>query len=172
MRRSGSEPISYQEVEKIVRVVVAKFLKDNPQLSNMANDLFQEGMVKALEVVEKYDPSRGVKIETFLSRCVKNEIINRAKEERFKRKVLELVEGMEVVDARFSDYELNLLEKQISSFIESDSSPFSDEDREIINLRMMGYKYEEIARKIGRSKKYVDNSLQRIKRIISEKFKL
>ncbi|MEN2997802.1 MAG: sigma-70 family RNA polymerase sigma factor [Brevinematia bacterium] len=168
----GAEVDNYQEIEKVVRSVVFNFVKKNPQYSNMVSDLLQEGMVKALEVMRKFDPSKGVKMKTFLSRCIKNEIINRLKEEASRSKILGAVEEMEIVDTRSLSYDLNLLEKQISAFIESNPSLFSEEDREIINLRVMGYKYEEIAKKIGKNKKYIDNSLQKIKRIISEKFKL
>lgn len=169
---SKSKICSYEEIESTVRKVVFSIVKKNPRYQGMVNDLIQEGIIKALEVIDKFNPSKGVSFKTFMSKCVKNEIINKLREESQKGNVLELVEGMEIVDAKSSNYDLRILEKQISTFIESNPSLFSEEDKEIINLRIMGYTYEEIARRIGQNKKYVDNSIQRVKRIIYEKFRL
>ncbi|MFN4244857.1 MAG: sigma-70 family RNA polymerase sigma factor [Brevinematia bacterium] len=162
----------YRAIIQVVKNVVFDFVKKNPSYNSMVNDLIQEGMLKAMEVIDKFDPSKGASIETFVSRCVRNEIINKVKGEYAKSRILEFIKDSDIPDEKYSNIDLSLLEAQISNFIETNDLLFSEEDREIVNLRMMGCKYEEIAKRIGKNKKYVDNSIQRIKKIILEKFKL
>ncbi len=166
-----NKSLNYEMIHQVVKNVVLDIVKKNPNYSSMTSDLIQEGMIKAIEVIDKFNPSKGAKIETFISRCVKNEIINKIKNESTKSKILELISDSEIVDKKHSNIDLSILEVQITNFIENNTL-FSEEDKEIITLRMMGCKYEEIAKKIGKNKKYVDNSIQRIKKIITKKFKL
>lgn len=161
--------INHQEIEKIVKSVVFATIKSNPEYKTIISDLIQEGMLKAIEAIDKFDPSKGASFKTFIRKCVKNEIINYLKN-LSKHKSYESTEDLNIIDNKSSNYDLEILEQQIRNFIETSRDLFSEEDIEILNLRMMGYKYEEIAIKIGKTKKYVDNAIQRIKRIISKKF--
>lgn len=164
-----NKTINHQEIEKIVKNVVFEVLKNNPEYKAITSDLIQEGMLKAMEASDKFDPSKGASFKTFIRRCVKNGIINYLKNVS-KHKSYELSEDLNIIDDKSSNYDLEILEQQIRNFIETNRDLFSEEDIEILTLRTMGYRYEEIATKIGKTKKYVDNALQRIKRIISRKF--
>ncbi|MCX8029409.1 MAG: sigma-70 family RNA polymerase sigma factor [Brevinematales bacterium] len=162
--------ITHDEIRRIVSKVVRDIIKRKPEYRELIQDLIQEGTVKAIESIPKFDRSRGASIRTFVRKCVKNEIINYLKSFS-KYKTQELDENLEMVDSRSSDYELRILEKQVKTFIETNDKLFSEEDKEILDLWLMGYKYKDIAKKIGKTKKYVDNSIQRIKKLLSQHFK-
>jgi len=169
---SKNTKIDYSEIEPLVRGVVFEVIKNNSAYKHIVDDLIQQGFAKAIEVIDKYDSSRGASIQTYIKKCVKNEIINMLREETQIMKAIKVIDEVNIVDSSFLKYDLKLLEKHISNFIDANPGLFSEEDKEIIQLRIMGYKYDEIAKKIGKTKKYVDNSIQRIKKIIAKEFKL
>lgn len=57
-------------VEKMIRTLVARYASRNPVVRAHRDDVLQEARLAAWVASERFDPSRGVKIETFLSRRV------------------------------------------------------------------------------------------------------
>ncbi|MGC8870130.1 MAG: hypothetical protein ACP5PT_03450 [Brevinematia bacterium] len=155
------------EIEKVVKYVVDDIIRKNPYYDRYRADLIQEGIVKAI------DPKKS-KLSTFISRCVKNELINYLKSFfKISPSALEdISETFDVPDPKSKDYEFKIMEKEIFEFIEKNTSLFTNEDKEIFTLWMGGCKYKDIAKKVGKSKKYVDNSIQRTKKIIIRNFGL
>lgn len=170
---SNIDPNLKAEIERIVRYVVNEIVKKNPSYEHYKNDLIQEGMVKALESFSSFDPSKS-NLNTFISRCVRNELINYLKG-FFKispNTIDDISEVMDIPDPRSNKYEFLMIEKEILDFISKNPSLFTEDDKEIFILWMEGFKYKEIARKVGKSKKYIDNSIQKTKKIIMRNFKL
>ena len=61
-----------------------------------------------------------------------------------------------------------LIMKDVTSYIlHNGDNVFSDLEMQVLGESMKGYSYDQVARRLGRSRKSVDNALQRAKKKIS-----
>lgn len=138
----------------------------NARISN--EDLMQEGMLGFLDAVKKFDPSKGVPFKAFAEACINNRIISAVRiNYNSKNAALSNAVSFEADPAGISgggdpaDIVSDRLETQYLSDLLN--SGLSDFERDVIELRLYGESYSQIAHKLGRSEKAVDNALQRIK---------
>ena len=133
-----------------------------------------------------YREDRNMAFHNFVRLCVKREIRAWQRREQNYRYLggylpmasldvrLKDTEGLYYIDTveapeGTANPESTLREKQLREEIFR-LVPLESIDGQILNYRLMGYSYKEIADKIGTNVKFVDNSLQRIKKIIAPLF--
>lgn len=138
----------------------------NARISN--EDLMQEGMLGFLDAVKNFDPSKGVPFKAFAEACINNRIISAVRiNYNSKNAALSNAVSFEADPAGINgggdpaDIVSDRLETQYLSDLLN--SGLSDFERDVIELRLCGESYSQIAHKLGRSEKAVDNALQRIK---------
>ena len=148
-----------------------------------ADDLIQEGMIGLFKAIRDYKPDKNTSFATFAGLCVGRQISTavRASSRKKNRPLNEAVsidqtiqrerdasqeyEGRSYNDSLISpvgnpeeqlidSYSMEQLTRQISKAL----SPL---EQKVINLYMDGCNTQEIAEKLGRSRKSVDNALQR-----------
>lgn len=179
--RDGDEKIIDYLIEKY-KDLVRKKAGSMFILGADKEDLLQEGMIGLYKAVRDYDPGRDASFYTFADLCVARQIYkaveagNRKKhaplnsyisiyadaedaEESGKEAFTEAILSMsdkgpedEIIDKE----ETKLLESRINEAL-------SDFERQVLNLRVTGMDYTEIARVLGRDEKSTDNALSRIK---------
>ncbi len=147
------------------------------------DDLIQEGMIGLYNAVRDYDAGRDASFYTFADLCVSRQMY-KAVEAGNRKKHAPLNSYVSIYDdEKGSDSSGDgsaLLEKILS---ETGKSPedmvidreqtqileqkiydsLSDFERKVLNLRLTGLEYTDIARILGRDAKSTDNALSRIK---------
>ncbi len=146
-------------------------------------DLIQEGMIGLYKAVRDYDAGRDASFATFADLCVSRQIY-KAVEAGNRKKHAPLNSYISIYDESNASGEqgegTSILEMILT---ETGKSPedmvidreqtqrleqkiyesLSDFERQVLNLRLTGLEYTDIARILGRDAKSTDNALSRIK---------
>ncbi len=143
-------------------------------------DIVQEGMIGLYKAIRDYKLDRQSSFHAFADLCVKRQIITAIKtatrqkhlplnsyvslnrpiyDEENDRTLLDVIEGRVTnpEDLYISREDLRSIEEQIDVML-------SDLEQQVLFLFLDGKSYQEIAEKLGRHAKSIDNALQRVKR--------
>ena len=143
-------------------------------------DLIQEGMIGLLKAIRGYDKEKLASFKTFASICIKRQLLTAIKSansqknmalntavgitsESDENKELVYTKGLESY-VSYSPEELYLTKEQLSGlkdYLESNLSTF---ETTVFNMMVNGETYKDIAVKLDKKVKSVDNAIQRIKR--------
>ena len=147
-----------------------------------SEDLSQEGMFGLLSAIREYDPAQGVSFRSFAEHCIRMRLFSAVKSAS-RLKHLPLNDSMpleqlsddpssqlsaapeifrrspeDLVLARESKEELNeLCERRLSRL-----------EKQVLDLYLEGLSYRDIARRLQREDKSVDNAVQRIRRKLAQ----
>jgi len=145
--------------ERLIRGLARKFA--NTQLSE--EDLVQEGNLAFIRAQNTYNVDRGVPFDAYATHVIKNRFIDLLRKTPDRSAVFndETTQG----DISFDD-EVKLLEikKVLAQNIES-------VERAIFNSYIEGFTYEEISKIFDMPRKKIDNTVQKVKKIIKEKIR-
>ena len=176
--------------EKIIEYIIEKY-KDLVRkkagsmfiLGADKEDLIQEGMIGLYNAVRDYDAGRDASFYTFADLCISRQMY-KAVEAGNRKKHSPLNSYVSIYEDE-SDKDdrgdgTSILEKILSEtgrspedmFIDKEQTEdleqriydsLSDFERKVLNLRLTGLEYTDIARILGRDAKSTDNALSRIK---------
>jgi RNA polymerase sporulation-specific sigma factor len=140
-------------------------------------DVVQEGMIGIFKAIRDYNENAGTSFSTFAELCIRRQIINAIKSaDRNRNKVLnESVSIDSDSNNKSRDYdnipltndldtESKIVYNEFFEFMNRGNSIFSDFEREVWLEKFAGNSYTEIAKKLEKSPKTIDNALQRIKK--------
>lgn len=147
------------------------------------NDLIQEGMLGLNDAIKNFNESHDTSFYTYALRCVNSRIISSiVKARRLKNKVLNdsvFLElngqdesnnfGKSLADNSYNPEEILISEETKREIMDIIDTCLSDVEKEVINLKISGFKYKEIAEIIGKDVKFVDNCIHKSKNKIREK---
>ena len=158
-----------------------------------AEDVVQEGMIGLLKAVRSYDADKNASFGTYAERCVTNQIISAIRSaDRIKHKPLNTSvslnkpvtqggaaqgtpEGAEITlgdtlrtDPADSPDEMLIIKDVAYYILNNGDNIFSDLEMQVLNEYIKGFTTGQIAERLGKSSKSVDNALQRTrKKVIS-----
>ncbi|MBK5253580.1 MAG: sigma-70 family RNA polymerase sigma factor [Peptostreptococcaceae bacterium] len=140
-------------------------------------DVVQEGMIGIFKAIRDYDENAGTSFSTFAELCIRRQIINAIKSaDRKKNKALneslsiyadsnnESIEYDNIPLTNDLDTESKIVYNEFFEFMNKKNSMFSDFERDVWIEKFSGNTYTEIAEKLNKSPKTIDNALQRIKK--------
>lgn len=144
------------------------------------DDLIQEGMIGLLKAIRGYDREKLASFKTFASICIKRQIITAIKSancqknlalntavgiisEGDENKELVYVKGLESY-VSYSPEEIYLTKEQLTGLKDHLESNLSSFETIVFNMMVTGLTYKDIATKMEKKVKSVDNAIQRIKR--------
>lgn len=147
------------------------------------DDVIQEGMIGLLKAIRQYDPEKEASFATFAGICITSQIISAIRmADREKHKALNTSvslskpvggeeEGVTLEDTLTvsggESPEALLVVKDLAYYImHNEDNVFSNFEMQVLNAMVRENDYEEIARRLGRSSKSIDNAMQRIKKKI------
>ena len=144
------------------------------------DDLLQEGMLGLLHAAAAYDPARGVPFRAFASLCIRRRLIDVVRHagsagSRLLSDALPLCavsqgplpDGTGPYPAEKDPEELLIGREEFREFRRKLADALSPLENRILALYLEGLSYAEIARRLNRSVKSVDNAVQRIRRKIA-----
>ncbi len=145
-------------------------------------DLIQEGMIGLYKAVRDYDAGRDASFATFADLCVSRQMYKAVEAGNRKKhaplnsyisiyddthdggsgdgsNILEMI----LTETGKSPEEMVIDREQTQRLEEKIYESLSDFERKVLNLRLTGLEYTDIARILGRDAKSTDNALSRIK---------
>ena len=154
------------------------------------DDIVQEGLIGLYKAIRDYDPTRQASFHSFAELCVTRQIITAVKsatrqkhsplngyvsltrpasfDDEGERVLADILAAKEICDpaeiiigAWETDFIRNGIVESLSGF-----------ETEVLRLYTSGKSYQEIADRLGRHTKAVDNALQRIKRKMETQIQL
>lgn len=146
-----------------------------------SDDLIQEGMIGLYKAIRDYDPHKMASFMTFASMCINRQMCtavstaNRKKHNPLNSYLsfYTPVEGDEEGETTLSDVLVSETEQNPEDmYIDKESADdiedrlnasLSELERQVLRYFMLGEGYVEIAARLGKSPKTVDNAIQRIK---------
>lgn len=144
------------------------------------DDLLQEGMIGLIKAIKAYDAEKKASFKTFATICIKRQIITAIKSSNAQKNsalnsasgnFIECDDGKEVSYTKgltssmsHNPEELFLSKEKMDSLERFAEANFSKFEKEVFTLLIKGYTYREIAERLDKNLKTIDNTIQRIKR--------
>ncbi|HIZ07151.1 MAG TPA: RNA polymerase sporulation sigma factor SigH [Candidatus Eubacterium avistercoris] len=183
MLRAGQSEIMDFLLEKYKNLVRKKanamFL-----LGGDTDDLIQEGMIGLFKAIRDYDTKKGGNFFGFANLCVNRQIYSAVEAAaRKKHGPLNSYVSLSGEDGEDADAVLfgnglinqnknpeNLLisQEDLDIFWDSLEENLSSMEKKVLDAYLSGMNYRQIAEKLGKTEKSVDNALQRIKSKVSK----
>ena len=171
--------ILYKKYEPLITSIAKRMYKQIEKRSGLElSDLIQEGMVGLSFAIHTFDDKNGTMFYTYARTCIERKIISaivstqRLKHRPLNEAISYNIEstGRELVDfdVLLSDNTLNpevmLISSEAEIELQNDIYHYlGDQERQILELKISGFTYPEIAELLDISKKKVDNTMQRIR---------
>ncbi|MBR0456995.1 MAG: sigma-70 family RNA polymerase sigma factor [Firmicutes bacterium] len=155
-----------------------------------AEDVVQEGMIGLLKAVRSYDADKNASFGTYAERCVTNQIISAIRSaDRIKHKPLntsvslnkpvsaDASSGADQQEITLGDTlstnpadspDEMLIIKDVAYYIlNNGDNVFSDLEMKVLSEYIKGFTSSQIAERLGKSSKSVDNALQRTRKKVN-----
>lgn len=170
--QSGNEnriEVLVRENKPLVELVANKYINSPME----KEDLIQEGMIGLWAAIKTYDASRGASFKTFAKICIDN-AIQTALRKYYRLKdipVQNVVEYQEdeisSVGTSSSAEDIFIAQERIFMLTKALQQNLSDFENEVLRLHIVGCSYNEIAKRLSKSPKAIDNAIQRVRKKLS-----
>lgn len=151
-----------------------------------SEDLIQEGTFGLLSAIRRYDPADGASFSTYAERCIRTRLLSAIKSaSRLKHVPLndgisleQLSEdpGTDILSlpelVRHNPEDLILAKESKEELRAASSRCLSKFEIKVLDLYLEGLSYREIAERLCRNAKSVDNAVQRIRRKLAREMNL
>ncbi len=140
-------------------------------------DLIQEGMLGLFKAVRDYRPEKEAAFSTFAGLCIDRQMYSAvASSQRQKHQPLNsfvsLSEPVSEQELRLVDEEtpeeIMISRENLQGMHERIKERLSRFEYQVLELYLKGYDYTQIAEKLGKQPKAIDNALQRIRNKVRE----
>ena len=140
-------------------------------------DLIQEGMIGLFKAVKNYDKDKNASFSTFASLCVKRQIYTTVTASKRKKhgplnNYISLFndhgEEEQFMEEDTNPEQVLIQKENISDYYKKIETKLSGFEKDVMELYLSGENYVEIARKLDKPTKSIDNAIQRIRRKLGE----
>ncbi len=136
-------------------------------------DLIQEGMFGLLKAIRDFEPERGASFHTFAELCIRRRMISAVRAAAAGRHAalntsVSLEDRVGESDSVDDGPEARLIgREEVQDRFRRLHRELTALERQVLPLYLQGLSYQEIAQKLSRSGKSIDNAVQRIRRKLS-----
>lgn len=164
--KSGDEN-AMNDVLTIYKNIIGNKAKHFFIIGAEKEDVFQEGMIGLLKAIKHYDKDKVASFKSFATLCIQRQVITAIKKANAQKH--NLVNNAVSIDDDFlnsnEDPEEMFISKEnaksLEVFLNNNLSAF---EQEVYKLMLKEFDYKEIAEKMNKEPKAVDNAIQRIRR--------
>ena len=173
-----AEELLFEKYNRLVKICARPYFLAGGD----SEDLIQEGMMGLLSAARQYDPSRDASFKTYAEICIRRRLYTAIKSaSRFKH--IPLNEYISFESPQFDENanraayisrdpeELVIARERVDEITEILEGSLSSFESEVLGHYLQGMSYEEIAAKVNKSQKSVDNAVQRIRKKLSQHIK-
>ena len=185
--RSGdalAEEYLYGKYRRIVRGKARSYFLVGAEY----DDLIQEGMIGLYNAVREYTPERNASFHAYADLCITRQLLTAIKNASRKKHVplntyvsfsQPISDGNEtektladILESSSSDDpEKALLGRETAEMLSHDMRHLlSPLERKTLALYLRGFSYQQIGDELGRSRKCIDNTIQRIKKKLAPRY--
>ncbi|MBO6115215.1 MAG: sigma-70 family RNA polymerase sigma factor [Lachnospiraceae bacterium] len=148
------------------------------------DDLMQEGMIGLFKAIRDFDSDKGTVFSTFATLCVRRQIKTAINNSNRKKHIplnnyisiytendkygYELEDNLESDDNNSNPEDMMIAKEKSKALNETIEKALSSYEKKVLSLYLDGLSYQEIAQRLDKTEKSVDNALQRIRRKLSE----
>lgn len=165
-----AEEILAKRYSMLVRICARQFFL----VGGEPEDLIQEGMLGLLSAIRKYDVCGEASFKTYAERCIHNRLVSTIEgANRLKNAPLNQGVSLEALDEAEDGFsrlpeDIILEKEQLAELQTAKASKLSDYENKVLGLFLDGLSYREIAERLSKTEKSIDNAVQRIRRKIAE----
>lgn len=170
-RAANGDDTAYAEVARKLAPIIRSIVQRYADLGLDADDLEQEASVALLSAVRSFRADGGASFTTYASTCVRNRLTSVARRHGKRLKAEQpLAQEDDLPASADSDPVQQMQQREdLSRLHEHLRRRLTDLEYRVLLARLSDLSYEEIANRLGVSKKTVDNAVQRLRRkIIAE----
>ena len=172
---SGAEEELVRRYGRLVRVCARPLFLAGGD----SEDLIQEGMLGLLSAIRSYDPSKAASFRTYADICIRSKLVNAVQAaQRDKHLPLNhsisfetpLFDGTSefLFSSEESPEDVVIGKEELQERIDALKGQLSGFESEILSYYLGGLSCAEIAGRVGRTYKSVDNAIQRIRRKMAQ----
>ena len=141
-------------------------------------DIVQEGMIGLFNAIRSYDTSKNASFETYAKLCITRQILNALKlASRKKHAPLNFYVPLEPdgapelnLTSEDTPESLLILKEDGQSIMSAIHNVLSELELMVLNLYLDGLSHAEIAQKLGKNEKSIDNAIGRTRKKVRELF--
>lgn len=167
-----AEEVLVMRYNRLVRICARPFFLAGGD----SEDLIQEGMFGLLKAIREFDPARDVTFRTFAETCIRNRVrsavtaASRGKHAPLNDSVsFDCAQWQERSGpAQGSPEELFIDREEQLERLDALKDQLSGFESTVLRYYLGGLSYQEIADRMRRSRKSVDNAVQRIRRKVAQ----
>lgn len=154
------------EYRSVVEAIASKYTNSPLEYE----DIIQEGMIGLLASIKTFDESKGAKFKTYAQTCINNSIqtalrkFNRQKDIPQGAVIEYAEEEIPEENGSISAEDYYITGESVSMLANILKENLSEYENEVLRLHIVGCNYNEIAKRLSKTPKSVDNALQRIKK--------
>ena len=158
-----------RQYRNVVEAIAAKYINSPLEY----DDIIQEGMIGLLAAIKTVNNSKGAQFKTYAQTCINNSIqtalrkFNRKKDIPIGSVIEYAEEEIPEENGVISAEDYYIAGESVSMLANTLKENLSEYENEVLRLHIVGCNYSEIAKRLSKTPKSVDNALQRIKKKLS-----
>ena len=158
-----------RQYRNVVEAIAVKYINSPLEY----DDIIQEGMIGLLAAIKTFNNSKGAQFKTYTQTCINNSIqtalrkFNRKKDIPIGSVIEYAEEEIPEENGVISAEDYYIAGESVSMLANTLKENLSEYENEVLRLHIVGCNYSEIAKRLSKTPKSVDNALQRIKKKLS-----
>lgn len=154
------------ENKALVEKIAKKYINSPLEM----DDLIQEGMIGLLAAINSYNSEKGASFITYATKCINTSILGALRKlSRLKDIPQSNIIPLENEDSFDSKFALSaedeyLAKESVSNLSHALYEELSSFENEVLRLSISGCSYSEIAKRLDKNEKAIDNAIQRIRK--------
>lgn len=173
-----AEEVLVERYNRLVRICTRPFFL----VGGDNEDLIQEGMLGLLKAIRNYDISKDASFRTFAEICIRSRLYSILRSQALDKHAA--LNHSVILEAPFFDSnsytmgnfdiscanpeDLLILQENFAEMWKRVQNQLSEFEAKILGFYLNGLSYHEIAVKVSKSPKSVDNAVQRIRRKVAQ----